>query len=344
MEKLLRYLKHPSVIMPTILFSLVGWVYYSYSYYPEKILNAAIAEAKKGDVPSQLRSANLLLVCLNDYRRATDLLEAEDISTLNSFGLYSLCNIKAGKNWARKAAATGNAEGQYRMGLLWHPDDEGDSAGWFKLAAAQGHTKAQVVLGSIYAETDKPESYFWYSLALARAEDEWKANVQAESDKVAKSLTKEQIAEVQKRVKEWQPVSVLSSSAEQAQDAEAVVKAFLASKESQAEGVQETAQSQGHGMADLDGDGKPEIVLVWTTLGPTYWRNSLTIFSQVTGVYSPAATIGLDGAAKFAEIKNGTIIVDQKKYAKKDPICCPTIAVMAEYVWKEGKITDTTKK
>jgi len=209
MEKFFRYLKHPSVIMPTIMFSIVGWVYYSYSYYPETTLNETITQAKKGDVKAQLRAANLLLVCLNDYRRATGLVEEEDLSSLNSFGLYTLCNVRAGKNWSRKAAEAGSAEGQYRMGLLWHPDDDGESADWFKQAAAQGHAKAQVVLGSINAPTDKAESYYWFTLALKAPDAEWKANIEAERAKVAKDMTKEQIAEAEKRAAEFKPVSVL---------------------------------------------------------------------------------------------------------------------------------------
>jgi hypothetical protein len=48
--------------------------------------------------------------------------------------------------------------------------------------------------------------------------------------------------------------------------ADTIVKNFLAAQRSH----EESTQAQGSAIADLNGDGKPKIVLVWTTLGPTY--------------------------------------------------------------------------
>jgi hypothetical protein len=110
-------------------------------------------------------------------------------------------------------------------------------------------------------------------------------------------------------------------------DADAAVKRFLASKKT----AEESAESSGSAVGDLDGDGKPELALVWTTMGPTYWSNTLTVFAKTTGSYKPFASFDLDGLATLTSVKGGVIVVDQTMYAKGDPICCPTVKRMMRY-------------
>src|SRR5574341_2003824 len=68
--------------------------------------------------------------------------------------------------------------------------------------------------------------------------------------------------------------------------ASGIISRFLATQHA----AGEDAQSQGSTIADLNRDGKPEIVLVWTLLGPTYWHNTLTVFSQTPRGYKAAAS------------------------------------------------------
>jgi hypothetical protein len=117
---------------------------------------------------------------------------------------------------------------------------------------------------------------------------------------------------------------------------EGAIEAFLSSQESD----QETADSQGSAVADLNGDGRPEIVLVWTSLGPTYWQNYLTVLSQTGNGYKPVASIALEGEAKLSSVKYGIIRVGQTVYAKGDPKCCPSIKKQAKYRWIGRKIVE----
>jgi hypothetical protein len=111
--------------------------------------------------------------------------------------------------------------------------------------------------------------------------------------------------------------------------ADTIVKSFLAARRTH----EENAQAQGSVIADLNGDGKPEIVLVWTTLGPTYWHNTLTVFSQTSGKYKPVSSLELNGEARLSSAKDGVIVVKQTMYAKDDPICCPTVKKLMNYRW-----------
>ena len=117
--------------------------------------------------------------------------------------------------------------------------------------------------------------------------------------------------------------------------ADTIVKNFLAAQRSH----EESTQAQGSAIADLNGDGKPEIVLVWTTLGPTYWHNTLTVFSQTLGKYKPVSSLPLNGEAKLSSAKDGVIVVKQTMYGKNDPLCCPTVKKQMEYQWSANKLS-----
>ena len=122
-------------------------------------------------------------------------------------------------------------------------------------------------------------------------------------------------------------------------DADEAINSFLSSQKS----GNEDAQSQGSAVADLNGDGKPEIVLVWTLLGPTYWHNTLTVLSMTADGYKPVASLQLTGEAKLASVKGGVIFVDQKVYARNDPRCCPSINKQVKYRWAGKKILEVRK-
>jgi hypothetical protein len=118
--------------------------------------------------------------------------------------------------------------------------------------------------------------------------------------------------------------------------APAAVAKFLASKESAED--RESAESQGSAEADLDGDGVPEIVLVWTTLGPTYWRNTLSILKPAGNHYQEIASLGLQGEAKLAGVADGRITVEQKVAGPNDPLCCPSVRQLGEYRFVGGRL------
>jgi len=130
-----------------------------------------------------------------------------------------------------------------------------------------------------------------------------------------------------------------SSFALQNNDADEAINSFLSSQKSDGE----DAQSQGSAVADLNGDGKPEIVLVWTLLGPTYWHNSLTVFTKTVAGYKPVATMQLSGEAKLRTVKGSLIYVEQKVHAKNDPRCCPSLDKEGKYRWAGKRIIEVKR-
>lgn len=113
--------------------------------------------------------------------------------------------------------------------------------------------------------------------------------------------------------------------------ADALIQSFLASQQTALEG----ATSQGSATADLNTDGKPEVVLVWTKLGPTYWSNTLSVLSQTGQLI---ASLPLEGTAELANVRGEVIEVHQSVYANGDPKCCPSIRKTLRYRLKGNQL------
>ena len=86
------------------------------------------------------------------------------------------------------------------------------------------------------------------------------------------------------------------SPAVHAQDnsgAKVVISQFLSSQKS----VDGEGSAGQHVIADLDGDGKSDIVLLWDLLGPTYSSPKMTIFIDQGKTYR-SVTADLTGQIK----------------------------------------------
>ncbi len=113
------------------------------------------------------------------------------------------------ERWYRRAVEQGNASAQYNLGIKYYnslPHDYAEAAKWFRKAANQGDAVAQYYLGIIYDKgygvpQDYVQAHKWYNLAEAqgRTAAGWYRG------RVAKLMTPAQIAEAQRRAREWTP-------------------------------------------------------------------------------------------------------------------------------------------
>lgn len=131
-------------------------------------------------------------------------------------------------------------------------------------------------------------------------------------------------------------ISCVAVSAEQS-----AVEDFLQAQTNNTFGLEEGAELQNYIITDLDQDASPEIVLVWTTLGKTYWRNTLTVLSKKRMGYEAVATLPLTGEAKLTSVKENIITVDQRIYTKEDPVCCPTQNKTFRYIYQKESLFET---
>ena len=113
--------------------------------------------------------------------------------------------------WLQKAAEQGEAKAQFSVGVIYFkglgmPANQAEALKWYRRAADQGNAPAQYNLGAMYARgqtvgQDVVKAHMLYALAGdhgIRAADEAK-------DKLAKTMSADQIAEAKKMAHEWKP-------------------------------------------------------------------------------------------------------------------------------------------
>lgn len=115
--------------------------------------------------------------------------------------------------------------------------------------------------------------------------------------------------------------------------AQQVIDKFLAAQSE----PQATASAAQHVVADVNGDGRPDIVLMWNVLGPTYSFPKLTLFLDAGRTYR-ALTTDLSGLTERLTVRGPSIVVDTLMPGPNDPRCCPTKKAQMQFRWQNGKL------
>ena len=112
--------------------------------------------------------------------------------------------------WARLAAEQGNARAQALLGVAYFnghgvTQDHEEAARWSRLAAEQGNSGAQALLGVAYSNgagvaQDHVSAYMWLTLA---GTDSSVSGAREIRDHLATRMTPEEIAEAQRRARDW---------------------------------------------------------------------------------------------------------------------------------------------
>ena len=156
-------------------------------------------------------------------RLATPLAAAGNARAQSILGLVyyrgrgALQDYNEAAKWFRSAADQGDTAAQFYLGVMFSegqgvPQNHGEAASWYRLAAVRGDAAAQYNLGLYYAkgeagDVDNVSAHVWLNLAAARfaAADPRRSAAIASRELVAKVMTSGQIAEAQKRAREWRP-------------------------------------------------------------------------------------------------------------------------------------------
>ena len=121
--------------------------------------------------------------------------------------------------WFRLAAEQGDASAQGSLGAMYYigegvPKDDVEAVYWLRLAAGQGQTPAQGALGAMYMNgqgvpQDDETAHVWFNIAASRSTGEQRDEYVEARDAVAERMTREQLAEAQRRAREWDEASRL---------------------------------------------------------------------------------------------------------------------------------------
>ena len=154
------------------------------------------------------------------YRLAAEKGDPKAQYALSAMYLYEHAPVPLdhaqGDMWLRKAADQGEPKAEYDLGnMYFHGNgvtrDYVQAAMWYRKAADHGDTFAQSALGNMYFRgdgipRDYLESYFWFSLSAAHGNNEIANSISKSMlDSIERKLTKEQVAEAQKRASAWKP-------------------------------------------------------------------------------------------------------------------------------------------
>lgn len=115
--------------------------------------------------------------------------------------------------------------------------------------------------------------------------------------------------------------------------AKQVIDKFLASQPQE----QGTPDAFAHRVADVNGDGRPDVVLVWNVMGPTSAWPKLTLFLDSGKTYR-ALTADLTGQVEKLDVTGPSIVVTTLMLGPKDPRCCPTVKRQITMRWQSGKL------
>jgi hypothetical protein len=153
------------------------------------------------------------------YRKAADQGNAKAqlyLGAMYAHGLGVAQDYPEAVGWFRKAAEQGNAMAQFNLGVVYAngqgvTQDYPEAVRWYRKAAEQGNATAQFNLGLMCANgqgvtQDYVEAHMWLNLTAAQFSGEEQKRRAGARDALAKKMTPQQIAEAERRAREWKPV------------------------------------------------------------------------------------------------------------------------------------------
>lgn len=85
-----------------------------------------------------------------------------------------------------------------------------------------------------------------------------------------------------------------------------------------------------------------EQAVLWTVLGPTYWRNQLSVVIKERGQWRLLATAPVIGMVTgFGPVQpDGTLVVQTNIQGYDDPLCCPSQAAVLYFSHQTGRLRE----
>ena len=181
-----------------------------YTVAPDAGIQAAYDAYEADDIATALRIARPLAE--QDNPRAQNLL-----GLIYHLGRDVPRNAVEAQRWFRRSADLGDPEAPAHLARIYYdgrgvPQDFVEAAKWYRLSADRSNPRAQFNLGILHwngngVPQDKVNAHLWFNLAAAHFSEDPRGRAAAVNnrDLVARDMTREEIAEAQKRAREWKP-------------------------------------------------------------------------------------------------------------------------------------------
>jgi len=126
-------------------------------------------------------------------------------------------NYKDAAEWYLKSANAGDVQGVFMMGVVYEggigqPRNIAEAFKWYKKSADRGFYAGILKVANMYgkgqgAAKDNAAAYLWYAIAELRApkDSNDRFELPIVKDKLSTLLTKEQVADAERRAKAWKP-------------------------------------------------------------------------------------------------------------------------------------------
>jgi TonB family protein len=131
-------------------------------------------------------------------------------------------NYEEAVKWFRKAAEKSLAKAQLQLGTMYLQgngvsQNYEEAVKWIRAAAEQGEVSAQCILGTLYdtgkgVSQDYVQAYVFLNLCADAAKGTEQKTAAKFRDQIAKQMSPQQMEEVKKLAREWEPVRMPSAA------------------------------------------------------------------------------------------------------------------------------------
>ncbi len=141
------------------------------------------------------------------------------VGTMHHVGGGTPVSYKDAAEWYRKAADAGKIDAVFTMGVIYEggigqPRSITEAFKWYKKSADRGFYAGIIKVANMYGKgqgiaKDNAQAYLWFSIAELRApkDSNDRFELPIVKDKLGALLTKEQVADADRKAKAWKPAA-----------------------------------------------------------------------------------------------------------------------------------------